>query len=124
MPSLRYVVLRHEGIADPHFDLMFETAPGSAPRTWRSSVWPITERTQLVELRDHRRAYLEYEGPVSDNRGQVRCICSGFFKIVAMNDVEWRLVLDDFESELLMSKSSGEWVATPAAPSSGGKSRR
>ena len=44
-PSLRYVVLRQDGINEPHFDLMIETAPGSHLATWRSPVWPIESPT-------------------------------------------------------------------------------
>jgi hypothetical protein len=74
---LRYVILRHEGIALPHFDLMFETAPGSLLATWRSDAWPIEEPTPLLRLGDHRREYLTYEGAISGNRGHVRHVESG-----------------------------------------------
>lgn len=75
---LRHVVLRHEGIPDPHFDLMFETSPGSALATWRSPIWPLVDtHTELVALPDHRREYLDYEGPLSNNRGSVRRVASG-----------------------------------------------
>lgn len=75
---LRYVVLRHDGIAEPHFDLMFETTPEAPLATWRSDVWPLTELyTPLVYLPEHRRLYLDYEGPVSNNRGKVRRVDSG-----------------------------------------------
>lgn len=113
MAQLRYVVLLHEGIADPHFDLMFESAPGSALRTWRSPVWPITEPTQLVELGDHRRAYLEYEGPLSSDRGQVRCVRRGFLSIISTSEAQWRVVLDNPRATLLLTYTSGSWLATP-----------
>ena len=44
MPPLRYVILWHDGVAEPHFDLMFETLPGSALATWRSPRWPVEGR--------------------------------------------------------------------------------
>src|SRR5215204_1662785 len=75
--SLRYVVLRHEGVDDPHFDLMFETKPGSDLATWRVDNWPITPTSIFIPLRPHRRAYLQYEGPISADRGQVHRIHSG-----------------------------------------------
>lgn len=77
--SLRYVILRHENIDAPHFDLMFETTPGAALATWRSDVWPITQTTALVHLADHRREYLSYEGPLTGDRGNVRRIEAGSF---------------------------------------------
>ena len=109
---LRYVVLRHEGIADPHFDLMFETAPGSALKSWRSPAWPIVELTPLVELGDHRREYLEYEGPISNNRGNVRCTCRGSLSIISTSEAQWRIVLDDPYAELLIAKTLDAWFAT------------
>lgn len=75
--ALRYVVLRHDGIPDPHFDLMFETAPGSPLATWRSPDWPVRYGTPLTPLPDHRADYLTYEGPVSANRGSVRRVAAG-----------------------------------------------
>ena len=74
---LRYVVLRHEGVNDPHFDLMFETGPGSDLATWRASEWPITDHTEFTPLRPHRRAYLQYEGTISGDRGTVHRVHEG-----------------------------------------------
>jgi len=76
---LRYVILRHENIAAPHFDLMFETTPGGLLATWRSDFWPIVQPTPLLRLGDHRRDYLTYEGPLTGNRGSVRRIEAGTF---------------------------------------------
>lgn len=75
--SLRYVILRHDGIADPHFDLMFETSADSLLTTCRVSTWPMEANAAITRLTDHRRAYLEYEGPVSGGRGQVKRVAAG-----------------------------------------------
>lgn len=75
--SRRYVVLRHEGVEHPHFDVMIEMEEGGALATWRSEAWPIEEEAGLVKLAAHRRAYLTYEGPVSGNRGFVRQVEAG-----------------------------------------------
>ncbi|MGA2501099.1 MAG: hypothetical protein ABSH20_25460, partial [Tepidisphaeraceae bacterium] len=93
MPALRYVILRHEGIERPHFDLMFETAPGSQLATWRSDVWPIESSTHVERLADHRAAYLSYEGPVSGNRGQVRRVASGSCLITLAPPGQWVIQL-------------------------------
>jgi hypothetical protein len=74
---LQFVILHHEGIDDPHFDVMLETSPGSELATWRAPVWPITEPTTLVQLANHRRDYIEYEGEISGDRGRVRRIMGG-----------------------------------------------
>jgi len=73
---LRYVVLRHEDVDEPHFDLMFETRAGSDLATWRASEWPIIDTTEFTPLRPHRRAYLQYEGAISGDRGTVHRVHS------------------------------------------------
>jgi hypothetical protein len=69
-PVPRFVVLRHD---HPwlHWDLMLEV--GAVLRTWRLSAPPSTGETVFAEpLGDHRAIYLDYEGPVSGDRGSVR----------------------------------------------------
>jgi hypothetical protein len=77
MSQLHYVILHHEGIGLPHFDLMFELEPGAALSTWRCEQWPVRDRIRITRLLDHRRDYLEYEGPISGGRGHVRRVASG-----------------------------------------------
>lgn len=78
---LRYVVLHHQGVDAPHFDLMFETSPGSALRTYRLPQWPVQEGDVATPLKEHRREYLDYQGPVSNNRGFVTRITQGVIAI-------------------------------------------
>ena len=75
--TLRYAVLHHTGHGPPHYDLLFETSPGSPLLTFRSPVWPVTGEVQLAQLADHRPMYLDYEGPVSGGRGEVRAVARG-----------------------------------------------
>ncbi len=98
--ALRYVVLRHEGIAEPHFDLMFETAPGSALATWRSPVWPPGTGTPLPPLPDHRADYLTYEGPVSRGRGAVRRVSHGTYRVL---NVTATVLSVEFEGGTILS---------------------
>jgi hypothetical protein len=66
----RFVVLRHDHPA-LHWDLMLEA--GEVLRTWRLSA-PLSPEGGAVEAApsfDHRRMYLDYEGPVSGDRGSV-----------------------------------------------------
>ncbi|HEX2973251.1 MAG TPA: hypothetical protein VHP11_13030 [Tepidisphaeraceae bacterium] len=79
--SLRYAVLRHEGIPEPHYDLLFETTAGSVLAAWRAPGWPVGEDGVVTPLPDHRRVYLEYEGPVSGNRGTVRRVAEGHHRV-------------------------------------------
>ena len=83
--ALRYVILRHEGVPDPHYDLMFETSEGSALATWRSRAWP--PGAELLErLPEHRREYLAYEGPVSNSRGYVKQVQVGTYERLPHSD--------------------------------------
>jgi hypothetical protein len=83
---LRYVVLHHTGISIPHYDLMFEIHPGARLATWRSSDWPLEQGTLVERLADHRRDYLDYEGPVSNDRGHVTRVLAGTFHLEAASD--------------------------------------
>ena len=77
----RYVVLHHTGVAQPHYDLMFESHPGSGLKTWRSPHWPIDRPTPLEPLADHRAEYLTYEGPVSGGGGSVERVEHGRYVV-------------------------------------------
>ena len=68
-----------------HWDLMLEI--GEALRTWRLAA-PPAEGLQIVAtpLGDHRLAYLEHEGPVSGNRGNVRQWDRGDFELLENGD--------------------------------------
>ena len=116
-PSLHYVILRHEGVAEPHFDLMFETAPGSELATWRSPVWPIDIETPLTRLKDHRRDYLTYEGPVSSNRGHVRRIEAGAFQLKQRSEGVWVLTFKDLVALRQLEfrqQTRDAWTASPS----------
>jgi hypothetical protein len=89
LSRVRFVVLRHEGIAQPHFDLMIESHPGGPLETWRSDIWPIHAPTPLVHLPPHRRAYLDYEGPISNDRGHVHRVEAGTCTVEIEPDGRW-----------------------------------
>jgi hypothetical protein len=70
----RYVILRHELPPESgralHWDLMLEWQ--GALRTWALANEPLSMPEMAAEqLPDHRLAYLDYEGPVSGDRGSV-----------------------------------------------------
>lgn len=84
----RMVVLWHE-ISDgdtfdraSHFDVMLES--GEALWTWALNQWPLKDEQQVSakRLADHRFAYLEYEGPISGGRGNVRRVDQGEYQLV------------------------------------------
>jgi hypothetical protein len=106
---LRYVVLRHEDVPEPHYDLMFETSPGSALATWRAPQWPLETGTPIAPLCDHRPAYLDYEGPLSDNRGAVRRIASGRHRVI--QDHPTLLAVDLIDEDTTLRLFRGNAVA-------------
>jgi hypothetical protein len=91
----RYVVLRHEEVPRPHFDVMVETGAGSALATWRAGEWPPRPGAAMERLADHRAAYLTYEGPVSGGRGHVRRVAGGECVITGAGSSKWTIRLDD-----------------------------
>jgi hypothetical protein len=90
---LRYVVLHHTGIDSPHFDFMVETALASRLATWRTSHWPVSAGQGFEPLDLHRREYLDYEGPVSGNRGHVKRIAVGCCRVVLSSPLTWTIEL-------------------------------
>ena len=65
--------------AERHFDLMFEVKADEKLKTFALETLPLNEgdAVESTKLDDHRRDYLSYEGPVSDNRGTVTRIAEG-----------------------------------------------
>lgn len=73
----RYVILRHDHPA-LHWDLMLEA--GDMLRTWRLAAPPRPGVCVAAQpIGDHRRLYLDYEGPVSGDRGTVERWDAGTF---------------------------------------------
>ncbi len=67
---------------DVHYDLMLESEGGLL--TFAVSKKPSANHTKLpaIELPLHRDAYLEYEGPVSGDRGTVNRVMAGTFALI------------------------------------------
>lgn len=102
---MRYVILHHTGWIEDHFDLMLETDAESPLLTWRLDRWP--DPTTTTPLPPHRRAYLDYEGPVSNNRGQVRRVAGGSYSAIERTALRWRILLDNANTELALPMSCG-----------------
>jgi hypothetical protein len=112
----RFAVLRHEGVDDPHFDLMFETAPGSMLATWRSERWPLDRPTIATRIGDHRANYLEFEGALSDNRGHVKRVAGGICFVERLDNGEFIAVhfADPFTPTISLKHGDGDkWLAMP-----------
>ncbi len=75
-----YVILQHETAGGRHFDFMLEM--GGVLKTW-SLAQPPVEGVEInaKALSDHRPAYLDYEGPISGDRGSVTRWDRGAYEI-------------------------------------------
>src|SRR4051794_35769135 len=74
----RFVILEHD---QPfrHWDFLLET--GDVLKAWRLLAKPERGRSIPAErLPDHRLIYLEYEGPISGDRGRVIRLDGGTFE--------------------------------------------
>jgi hypothetical protein len=84
----RFVILRHQTQQGEHFDCMLEL--GGVLKTWS-----LPRRPELgVEisgeaLPDHRIEYLDYEGPISGDRGAVSRWEYGTYTPDLCTDTEW-----------------------------------
>lgn len=81
----RFAVLRHEmppgSERATHWDFMLEQE--GALRTWALDEAPRADlELEALELAVHRVAYLQYEGPVSGDRGSVSRWDEGEFETV------------------------------------------
>ena len=81
----RFVLLRHEMPPEsdrpPHLDFMIQR--GDTLRVWALPHEPQPgEPLPAKPLPDHRLAYLDYEGPVSENRGHVKQVDAGTYSVV------------------------------------------
>jgi len=87
----RFVLLEHlwDGV---HWDFMLEA--GEVLRTWAIDA-PIVAGVDLPAraIGDHRRLYLEYEGEISGNRGRVRRLAEGTYRVLVWSADHVQVVL-------------------------------
>lgn len=86
----RFVILEHDHPV-LHWDLMLET--GDVLKTWRLPAPPPVDGSKAEPIGDHRRMYLDYEGPVSGNRGTVKRWDQGDYETVMQNATAWTVRL-------------------------------
>ena len=74
----RFVVLKHDH-PNLHWDLLIEF--GDVLHSWRLCECPAAgRRISATRMPDHRYEYLDYEGPVSGNRGYVQRVHCGILE--------------------------------------------
>jgi hypothetical protein len=109
----RFVILEHDH-PHLHWDLMLEV--GDVLRTWRLAEIPRPGVTIRAEsLGDHRKLYLDYEGPVVGNRGQVKRWDAGTYAALEERPERIAIRLQGARcsgNAILECKVSGEWTFT------------
>jgi hypothetical protein len=102
----RFVVLEHDH-PHLHWDLMLEA--GETLRSWRLAQPLSTEQNvAAVAIGDHRRVYLDYEGPVSGGRGKVKRFDAGAFDWIENGDAKVVVRLDGvrLRGELVVERAA------------------
>lgn len=105
----RFVILEHDH-PELHWDLMLEA--GDVLQTWRLAQPPVEGvfAIEATRLADHRRIYLDYEGPVSGNRGCVRRWDAGEYSACDDSDsqsLRFRLRGENIEADVLLEHREG-----------------
>lgn len=106
----RFAILTHD---HPflHWDVLLED--GAACRAWRLLACPETQDEISAEaLPDHRLMYLDYEGPVSGNRGTVSVWDAGTFEWLVDQEgvLELRMSGRRVIGVVRLVHSDGVWV--------------
>ena len=103
----RFVVLEHDWPA-VHWDLLLEYGP--VLRAWRLLSEPGPGRAVPAEPNyDHRLLYLDYEGPLTGDRGSVRRWDAGTFEGDLTDEWEVRLAGRRLSGPARMTRTAGGW---------------
>ena len=113
-PARRFAILEHSwnGV---HWDFLLETEPDRPLKTWAIDA-PISFDVDLParSLPDHRPLYLEYEGPISHDRGSVRRLDRGEYEWISWTEdrVEVRIKGTQLEGLIVLRRirGSSSWL--------------
>jgi hypothetical protein len=105
-----------------HWDLLLEVPNQEKLPTWRLLKNPLEAADPIPAQRiaDHRRIYLEYEGPISGGRGHVRRLDRGQTQILHLRDPELLVELHGRHLHGLyeiVREHTGQLIFRPAAQS-------
>jgi hypothetical protein len=108
----RFAILTHDHPA-PHWDLFLEAGP--VLRSWRLLA-PLSSAIAVPAepAADHRLFYLDYEGPVSGNRGSVHRMDAGQFtaEVEERDRIVLRMDGTRFIGRLILDRAGGTWTCT------------
>lgn len=90
----RFVILHHLAPSGEHWDFMLERV--DCLWTWQMMTEPTGPAAcpiECVRIKDHRKMYLDYEGPVSGGRGMVSRVDWGRYVVLADDEAGWNVRL-------------------------------
>lgn len=93
-----FVLLHHRLSDKEHWDLCLDL--GECLATWqilrdpRGTPDKTSSGYPARRIGDHRREYLEYEGPISGDRGEVRRVDQGTWTPVELGPTAWTVRLE------------------------------
>jgi hypothetical protein len=78
------------------------------PAAWGGTGLDSVSATRLP---DHRLAYLDFEGPVSGDRGSVRRVVAGKFEMLEQNEQRIRATLDSstIRGAIELTRTADNW---------------
>ena len=121
----RFVLLRHQCPSDSeipsHWDFMLEREEVlwtwqlyELPQSWLNALGQVVADSAeqaagaicAIRLTDHRLAYLDYEGPISRNRGTVTRCDAGTYTVVchAKERLEIQLAGNQLQGRVVMER--------------------
>lgn len=114
----RFVILHHCEKTGEHWDLMLERE--GVLLTWRLLAEPRSRDALPIEaqrIADHRLAYLDYEGPLTRDRGTVRRVDSGQVLSLQQREDRCTFVLhgDRVRGEFQLVRVRDHWMLEPAS---------
>ncbi|MGC8559591.1 MAG: hypothetical protein ACP5O1_02825 [Phycisphaerae bacterium] len=97
----KLVILYHVSPVAIHWDILIHPAHAPQLLAWRCLIdpagWFLTSRpfsATVIRLPDHRLKYLNYFGPISDNRGWVTPVLRRIGKIIHRSDTEMEMMVE------------------------------
>ena len=94
--SIDFVILIHSGAGPAHYDLMIRQDQALA--SWRLEEDPQAlgpgQSMPAWRIHDHRLDYLDYQGPLSRGRGEVRRLDRGPCGLLACHPTAWEVQLE------------------------------
>lgn len=107
----RFAILEHDW-PSRHWDLLLED--GDVLLAWRLLEEPRVGTVPAEKNADHRKIYLDYEGPISGNRGSVSRWDSGTFEWIERTNDELEALVSGAKmvGRLQLKRVDDNWNCT------------